>query len=56
MTAKLTERSEWKALESHYSEIKDTHMRDLFADEGRASAFTLKAELQRGELGQGHGH
>lgn len=44
MTVKLTERSEWKALESHYSDIKDSHMRELFADAGRASAFTLKAE------------
>ncbi|WP_372845195.1 glucose-6-phosphate isomerase, partial [Pontiella sp.] len=44
MIAKLTERSEWKALETHYSEIKDTHLRDLFADAGRAAEFTLKAE------------
>ena len=44
MTEKLTERSEWKALESHYSEIKDAHLRDLFADTDRAGEFTLKAE------------
>ncbi|MDF7824700.1 glucose-6-phosphate isomerase [Pontiellaceae bacterium B12227] len=44
MTAKLTERSEWKALESHYSEIKDAHLRDLFTETGRAADFSLKAE------------
>jgi len=44
MTTKLTERSEWKALEMHYGEMKDAHMRDLFADTGRAAQFTLKAE------------
>ncbi len=44
MTEKLTERSEWKALESHYAETKNAHLRDLFADEGRAAQFTMKAE------------
>ncbi|WP_372794489.1 glucose-6-phosphate isomerase [Pontiella sp.] len=44
MTTKLTDRSEWKALESHYAEMQDVHLRDLFADSGRAAAFTLKAE------------
>jgi glucose-6-phosphate isomerase len=44
MTTKLTERSEWKALESHYSEMKDVHLRDLFTDSGRASRFSLKAD------------
>lgn len=44
MTAKLTDRSEWKALKTHYAEMKDTHLRDLFADSGRAAEFTLKAE------------
>jgi glucose-6-phosphate isomerase len=44
MTAKLTERSEWKALEAHYAEVKDLHLRDLFADPQRAGAFTLRAE------------
>ena len=43
MTSKLTERSEWKALEVHYAEMKDAHIRDLFADTGRAAQFTLKA-------------
>ncbi len=44
MTTKLTECSEWKALEAHYSEVKDLHLRELFADGGRAEEFTLKAE------------
>ncbi|MEI6890928.1 MAG: glucose-6-phosphate isomerase, partial [Pontiella sp.] len=44
MTVKLTKRSEWKALESHYSVLKDTHIRDLFAETTRVGAFTLKAE------------
>ena len=44
MTTKLTERSEWKALEAHYSAIKDTHLRDLFAEGDRSAGFTLKAE------------
>ena len=44
MTAKLTERSEWKALEAHYSEMKDVHIRDLFTEAGRAGEFTLKAD------------
>ncbi len=44
MTTKLTERSEWKALEVHYAEMKGTHIRDLFSDAGRAAQFTLKAE------------
>ncbi len=44
MTAKLTDRSEWKALKTHYAEIKDAHLRDLFADSRCATEFTLKAE------------
>jgi len=44
MTAKLTKRSEWKALKAHYAEMKDAHLRDFFADTGRAAQFTLKAE------------
>ena len=43
MTTKLTERSEWNALESHYAKMKDGHLRDLFADSDRAAQFTLKA-------------
>ncbi len=44
MTSKLTERSEWKALEAHFANVKDAHLRDLFADSGRAAQFILKAE------------
>ncbi|NLX24887.1 MAG: glucose-6-phosphate isomerase [Lentisphaerae bacterium] len=44
MTSKLTERSEWKALEAHYAQMKGQHLRDLFADAGRAEQFSLKAE------------
>jgi glucose-6-phosphate isomerase len=43
MTTKLTGRSEWKALESHHTEIEALHLRDLFADQSRAEAFTLEA-------------
>ncbi|MDH3346090.1 MAG: hypothetical protein OEL75_02795, partial [Kiritimatiellaceae bacterium] len=44
MTTKLTERSEWKALEAHFLEMKDVHLRDLFAETGRAAQFTLTAD------------
>jgi glucose-6-phosphate isomerase len=43
MTSKLTERSEWKALEAHHAEIENTHMRELFADSDRAEKYTLRA-------------
>ncbi len=43
MTAKLTERSEWKALQRHFGELRDTHLRKLFDDPGRAGRFTLEA-------------
>lgn len=42
MTTKLTERSEWKALNAHYAEMKDAHLRDLFAGADRAAEFTLQ--------------
>ena len=42
MTTKLTGRSEWKALEAHYAKMAPSHLRDLFADPGRAGAFTLE--------------
>jgi glucose-6-phosphate isomerase len=44
MTTKLTERSEWKALESHFSKMNNVHMRDLFSDSERAPKFTMRAE------------
>ena len=47
MTQKLTERSAWKALEAHFETMKDLHLRDLFADAGRAARFTLEAGALR---------
>ncbi len=47
MTTKLTERSEWKALNVHFSEMGALHLRDLFADPGRAAQFTLQAGALR---------
>ena len=29
----LTERSAWKALAAHYKELKQSHLRSLFADD-----------------------
>src|SRR4051812_13704078 len=43
MTTKPTERSAWKALRQHHEEIKNVHMRDLFAqDPQRFDKFSLK--------------
>jgi glucose-6-phosphate isomerase len=40
----LTERPAWKALEAHHREVRDLHLRDLFAaDAGRAARFTREA-------------
>ena len=44
MTTRLTDRQEWKALEAHWEQIKDTRLRDLFTDSKRAEQFTLSAE------------
>ena len=44
MSIKLIDRPEWKALEAHHAEMKDVHLRDLFADANRAAQFTLRAE------------
>jgi hypothetical protein len=30
-TAPLRQRTAWKALEEHFAELKDRHLRDLFA-------------------------
>ena len=39
----LTELPAWKALQNHYEQIKDTHMRDLFAqDNARFERFSLQ--------------
>jgi glucose-6-phosphate isomerase len=34
-SASLTQLSAWKALESHYQQIKDVHIRQLFADDAK---------------------
>ncbi len=40
----LTERPAWKALEEHYQQIRDVHLRQLFADDSsRGERFTLEA-------------
>jgi glucose-6-phosphate isomerase len=41
----LTQRPAWKALEEHYQQIRDIHLRTLFAqDAGRGERFTCEAE------------
>ncbi len=41
----LTESAAWRALEAHYAEIQDRHMRDLFAaDPGRFERFSLRLD------------
>ncbi|MEN9936859.1 MAG: hypothetical protein RLZZ387_3438 [Chloroflexota bacterium] len=40
----LTQRSAWQALAAHYTQIRDTHLRDLFAqDHARAERFSAEA-------------
>ncbi len=40
---KLTESKEWKALQFHFEEMKDVHIKDLFADDPeRAGRFTVE--------------
>ncbi len=40
----LTEKPSWQKLKSHYEEVKNLHLRELFAeDKERASHFTLEA-------------
>ena len=42
-TAKPTETRAWQALEAHYEEIKNAHLRQLFADDPtRAESFTAE--------------
>src|SRR3954447_14746152 len=39
-----TERSAWKALRTHYEEVRNLHLRDLFAsDANRGERFTAEA-------------
>jgi glucose-6-phosphate isomerase len=43
-TKSLTERNAWKALEEHFREIRDAHLRNLFAaDPGRGERLTAEA-------------
>ncbi len=42
---RLTQRPEWQALEAHYQEIRDVHLRDLFARQpNRGTALAVEAE------------
>ena len=43
MSTLLTDRPEWKALETHYAEMKSVHLRDLFSDPQRADQFLMEA-------------
>ena len=40
---KLTERSQWKSLQTHFEEVRSSHLRDLFTDDDRAKQFSLSA-------------
>ncbi|MFL6414519.1 MAG: glucose-6-phosphate isomerase [Bryobacteraceae bacterium] len=41
----VTERAAWKALQAHYQEVRELHLRDLFAsDASRGERFTAEAE------------
>jgi glucose-6-phosphate isomerase len=45
MSNSLKQSQSWKALESHYQQLKDMHLRELFAgDPTRGSDFALEAE------------
>jgi len=45
MTSRLTDLPEWKALTAHYADMREVHLRELFArDPRRAEHFTLAAE------------
>ena len=42
--APLTERPAWKALEAHFHQVRNLHLRDLFAcDPGRGERMTVDA-------------
>jgi glucose-6-phosphate isomerase len=44
LMSSLTERPAWRALQAHYAGIRDTHLRDLFAqDPNRAERFSADA-------------
>jgi glucose-6-phosphate isomerase len=43
-TPPLTQRPEWRALQTHYQQVKDLHLRTLFADDPkRGERFTAEA-------------
>ncbi|MBI1194684.1 MAG: glucose-6-phosphate isomerase [Gammaproteobacteria bacterium] len=43
--SELTQSPAWRALQAHHDQVKDLHMRDLFArDEGRFDRFSLRLE------------
>jgi len=43
-TTRITDSPEWRALAAHYDQVKDVHLRTLFADDpGRGEAMTLEA-------------
>ncbi len=43
--SKLTDRASWKALEAHFAQIKDVHMRDLFEqDKDRFKKFSTQMD------------
>jgi len=43
--SKLTQSSTWQALQSHFDEIRDMHMRDMFAnDPKRFNRFSLQLD------------
>src|SRR5512146_2515900 len=40
----LTRRQAWKALQAHFKQVRDLHLRDLFAnDHGRGERLTVEA-------------
>jgi glucose-6-phosphate isomerase len=44
MMAKLTETAAWQALQAHFADVKDLHLRQLFADDpARGTRFTAEA-------------
>jgi glucose-6-phosphate isomerase len=41
----ITETQEWKALSAHFDDVRDLHLRDLFADDaGRGERLTVEAD------------
>lgn len=43
-TARLTEKPAWRALEAHYQQVRDVHLKTLFADDPhRGERFSLEA-------------